>query len=73
MPEAGRALMVIGLLIALVGAVVWLLGRSGFRGLPGDIAYRGHSVSFYVPIVTCVVLSIVLTALAWLWRWLSGR
>ena len=73
MTGAGRILMVVGLLVALAGAAVWALGRAGFRGLPGDVRYEGGNVRFYFPVVTCVVLSVILTALAWLWQWLGRR
>lgn len=69
----GKVLLVIGLVLALIGAAVWGLGRIGFRGLPGDIRYQSDHVSVYVPIVTCIVVSVLLTAMLWLWRWLSGR
>tara|TARA_B100001123_G_scaffold216720_2_gene244675 strand:- start:1455 stop:1652 length:198 start_codon:yes stop_codon:yes gene_type:complete len=55
----GRALVVIGLLILGVGALVWLgfpLGR-----LPGDLVYRRGSMTVYVPIVTSIILSVMLT------------
>ena len=71
--EFGKVLVIAGVGFVIVGALVLLLGKSGFRGLPGDISYRGDHVSFYFPIVTCIVLSILVTALLWLWRWLSGR
>jgi hypothetical protein len=57
----GRFLIVIGLVIAGVGMLISLglpLGR-----LPGDISYRRGNFSFYFPIVTSIVLSIILTIL----------
>ena len=73
MANAGKLLVVVGLLVAVAGAVVWGLGRAGFRGLPGDIRYEGPSVRFYFPVVTCIVLSVILTAVMWLWQWLGRR
>lgn len=73
MTDIGRVLMVLGAAVAVVGAIVWLLGRAGFRGLPGDVSYEGSNVRVYFPIVSCLVLSLVLTLGLWLWRWLSGR
>lgn len=73
MMEMGRLLVIVGLALALVGAIVWGLGRAGFHGLPGDVRLETKNVGIYFPIVTCVVLSILLTALLWLWRWLSGK
>lgn len=63
----GRTLVIIGLAIAAIGAVMMLgfpLGR-----LPGDIAVRRGNFSFYFPLTTSIVVSIVLTLLlAWLRR-----
>ncbi|MGC4083149.1 MAG: DUF2905 domain-containing protein [Vicinamibacterales bacterium] len=63
----GKALVVIGLVIAAIGAAMMLglpLGR-----LPGDIAVRRGNFSFYFPLTTSIVVSIVLTLLlAWLRR-----
>jgi hypothetical protein len=73
MQDIGRVLMVCGVALAAAGAVVWLLGRSGFRGLPGDISYQSPHVQVYFPIVSCIVLSVLLTAISWLWRWFQNR
>ena len=64
----GRTLLVIGLVIAAVGALLWLFGRSGGGFLPGDIVVERKNVRFYFPIVTCLVISLVLTLIAWLMR-----
>ena len=69
MNELGKFLIVIGLLIAAVGALIWSGFGKGWLGqLPGDIHYTRGNFSFYFPIVTCIVLSIVLTFLLWLFR-----
>jgi len=59
---AGVALIVIGMLL-MAGA---RLGFLHFGRLPGDIAYKGKNVSFYFPIVTCLVLSVIVTFVMWL-------
>lgn len=66
--EFGKLLVFAGALIAIVGAAVMMGGRLPLRlgRLPGDIAYRGKSGSFYFPIVTCLVVSAVLTFVFWL-------
>ena len=68
MNELGKALLGIGLLLAGIGAVLLLAGRFGLPlgRLPGDIAYRGKTVSFYFPLGTSIVLSIVLSILFYL-------
>jgi len=69
MNEMGKLLVVAGLLLAAVGALLWSgYGRGWLGRLPGDIHYsRGH-FSFYFPIVTCLLVSAILTLLLWLFR-----
>jgi hypothetical protein len=66
--ELGRWLVVTGLILAAVGAVLLFAGKLPLRlgHLPGDIAIEGRRGSFYFPIVTCLVLSVVLTLVMWL-------
>lgn len=64
----GKNLVFIGLVIAGIGALFWLFGRSGGGFLPGDIVVEKKNVRFYFPIVTCLVISLVLTLIAWLTR-----
>lgn len=68
MDSLGKNLVLIGLVIAAVGGALWLLGRSGGGLLPGDIVVEKRNVRFYFPIVTCLVISLVLSAIAWLTR-----
>lgn len=63
-----RILIVIGLLIVAAGIFWPWLARLGLGRLPGDIAIARPGVQIYFPIVTCVVISIVLTLLFWLFR-----
>ena len=58
MQDVGRVLLVFGVLIALIGGALMLFGR--FQ-LPGDFTFRSGGVTVYVPIVTSIILSIVLT------------
>jgi hypothetical protein len=69
MHELGKLLVIGGLLLTLLGAVLWSgAGRTWIGRLPGDIHYtRGH-FSFYFPLVTCVILSVILTLLLRLFR-----
>ena len=71
MMQLGKIIIAMGVVLVVVGAAVWALGRVGFRGLPGDIRMETHHTRFYFPIVTCVVLSALLTAGLSLWRWIS--
>jgi Protein of unknown function (DUF2905) len=66
--ELGRALLVLGALIVLVGLFFYFGAKMPFRigRLPGDIVYRGKHSTFYFPIVTSILLSVALTLLFWL-------
>jgi hypothetical protein len=69
MHELGKALVLLGLAIACVGAVLWSgLGRSWLGRLPGDIHARWGNTNVYFPLGTCILLSAVLTLLSWLLR-----
>jgi hypothetical protein len=62
MSEMGKWLIVAGALMALMGAVFFLAGRVPWLGrLPGDIRIGGKGGGFYLPLATCLLLSIVLT------------
>jgi hypothetical protein len=66
--ELGRALLILGIVIANTGALLYFGNRLPFRlgRLPGDIVHRGEHTTFYFPVVTCLVLSLVLSFLFWL-------
>ena len=67
--EMGKFLVITGLAIAVVGALLWSgVGRGWLGRLPGDINYQRGGFSFHFPIVTCLILSVVLTILLWLFR-----
>ena len=73
MAEIGRLLMVFGIALIVIGGIVMLLGRSGLPlgRLPGDIVYRGKNTTIYLPLATCVLLSVVLTIVLYVvgrWR-----
>jgi hypothetical protein len=61
-----RLLIGIGLLLLLAGIAWPLLSRIGLGRLPGDIMVQRGSTSFYFPLVTCIIVSIVLSVLMWL-------
>jgi hypothetical protein len=69
----GKVLILLGVALVIVGAIVWALGRTGFHGLPGDVHYEGRNVRFYFPIVSCIVLSVLLTLGMWIWQWWRSR
>ena len=61
-----RLLIGLGLALLLAGIAWPLLSRIGLGRLPGDIMIQRGSTSFYFPLATCIVFSIVLSALMWL-------
>jgi hypothetical protein len=75
MRDVGRLMVFAGVAVAAIGAVVWLSARPGglplrLGRLPGDISYRGKHGSFYFPVVTCILLSVILTLVVRLVQWL---
>ena len=64
MPDLGRTLVVIGLVIVAIGVVILLVGRIPWFGrLPGDIHVQRENWSFYFPLTTSIVVSVVLSLL----------
>jgi Protein of unknown function (DUF2905) len=66
--ELGRALIALGIFLLFIGALLYSGGRLPLKlgRLPGDIIHRGQHATFYFPIVTCLVLSLVLSLFFWL-------
>jgi hypothetical protein len=66
----GRVLITIGLLLAAVGLLISLGGRLplGIGRLPGDIYVKGKNSSFYFPLTTCILLSVLLSVILWIVR-----
>jgi hypothetical protein len=68
-PDLGKFLVIIGLSLAAVGAILWTgFGRGWIGRLPGDIHYQGENFSFHFPIVTCLLISLILSLILWLFR-----
>jgi len=67
MNDTGRALIAFGLFIALAGVVLLLVGRVPWIGrLPGDIHVQRGNFTFYFPLATSLLLSVVLTLVLYL-------
>jgi hypothetical protein len=66
----GRLLIVIGVLLVVAGLAVTFGGRLPVRlgRLPGDIAIHGKNSSFYFPVTTCILLSLVASLVLWILR-----
>jgi Protein of unknown function (DUF2905) len=63
-----RFLIALGLVIVVAGIIWPILSRIGLGRLPGDIVIRRGGGTFYFPIVTCIIVSVVLSALLWLFN-----
>lgn len=62
--DLGKVLLLVGAVVVVLGTLLLVLGRVPFLGrLPGDIYVRRGGTSFYFPVVTCLVLSVILTVL----------
>jgi hypothetical protein len=69
MNDLGKLMMIAGVVLVVVGALMWSgIGRGWVGRLPGDIHYTKGNYSLHFPIVTCVVMSIILTVLLRIFR-----
>jgi len=67
MQHIGRLLVFVGLLTALAGVVLILAGKIPYLGrLPGDILIQRKNITFYFPLATSILLSLLLTLLFWI-------
>ena len=69
MSDLGRWLIVVGVILVVVGAVFLLAPKLPWLGkLPGDISVKRGNFSFYFPLGTCILISIILTLIMYLFR-----
>lgn len=69
MASLGKTLLVIGAVLAGLGLILLLAGRVGWLGkLPGDIVVRREHFTFYFPLTTCLIISIIVSFVVWLFR-----
>jgi hypothetical protein len=68
MGDLGKILIYLGGAVVVVGVLLVLLAKTGLPlgRLPGDVVYRGKNTTVYFPIVTCIVLSVVLSAVMYI-------
>jgi len=74
--QLGKFAVVTGIALVVLGLLLMAASRVSFFGLgrlPGDIAYKGKHVTFYFPLVTCLLLSVVATLIFWLISFLSRK
>ena len=68
LPQFGKILILVGIVFVAVGTLLLFSDRLSFLRigrLPGDVAYRRGNFTFYFPIVTSIVISLLLTLLFW--------
>ena len=69
MTSFAKTLIIVGLLIAATGVLFSFAGKIPWLGkLPGDIYIKKENFSFYMPLTTCILLSIILSFILWLLR-----
>jgi hypothetical protein len=69
MNSLGRSLFFLGLALAAAGLALWSgFGRGWLGRLPGDLRYAKGNVTFYFPLATCLLGSLALSLLLWLFR-----
>ena len=67
--DLGKILIVSGLVLLGIGIFISVGGKFGFLGkLPGDIRVERENFSFYFPLGTCLLISVVLSLILWLFR-----
>jgi Protein of unknown function (DUF2905) len=69
MSGLGKMLIVFGVIMAAIGAILLVAPKIPWLGkLPGDITYQGKGFTFYFPLATCILLSLVLNLILYLLR-----
>lgn len=69
MNELGKIMFIAGIALALAGLVLWSgIGKGWLGRLPGDISYTKGDFSFHFPLVTCIIVSIILTVVMSIFR-----
>ncbi len=69
MSDLGRSLVIIGSILLVLGLVLWLGPKIPWLGkLPGDISYQRGNFRFYFPLGTCILISVILSLILYLFR-----
>jgi ribose/xylose/arabinose/galactoside ABC-type transport system permease subunit len=68
--QIGKLLIAIGMAIVLLGLLFLLLGNLGLFKLPGDLQFGSKNWRIFIPITSCIIISIILTLLFWLFNYL---
>lgn len=68
MNSFGKLFIILGIILVLIGLLFPWLQKLGLGHLPGDIVVKKKNFSFYFPIVTCIILSILISVILWFFR-----
>lgn len=69
MPGIGKSLIILGLVIAAIGVILTFAGRLPWLGrLPGDIYVKKENFTFYFPLATSILISVIVSLILWLFR-----
>ena len=69
MSDLARVLIIVGVLLVVVGLALLLLPKLPWLGrLPGDIVIKRENFTFYFPLGTCILISVILSLVFWLFR-----
>ena len=68
--QFGKLILLTGIVISVIGVIIILLSKTGLFKLPGDLYVEGKNWKVYFPIVSCIVISIVLTVILWIVHYL---
>jgi len=67
MAGLGKSLIILGIIIAAIGIIITFAGKIPWLGrLPGDLYFKRENFTFYFPLTTCILLSIILSLIFWL-------
>jgi hypothetical protein len=68
MQEIGKTLIIFGVILILAGTLLTFINKIPFLGkLPGDILVQKKNLTFYFPLATSILISIILSLIFWLW------
>ena len=68
--QFGKLILLTGIVISAVGVVIIFLSKTGLFKLPGDLYFEGKNWKIYFPVVSCLIISIVLTVIFWIIHYL---
>ncbi|MFH1615750.1 MAG: DUF2905 family protein [Planctomycetota bacterium] len=68
--QLGKYILITGVVISVIGGIIILLGKTGLFRLPGDIELEGKNWKIYFPIISCILISIILTVILWITNFL---